>query len=146
APCHSLPGWSCWQANRAQPAGAAVSRFPRDPARRGRPAATGPPQPVCRNRSVRPERTGPSALAEGSSREHADGGGRTGAPAAGPDAAAWTTGPVSVTREVAVPPVPQLLRIRSAAHPDEGYDRIVFDFARELPGYEIRYVDEVRQD
>lgn len=45
-----------------------------------------------------------------------------------------------------MPPVPQLLRIRSAAHPDEGYDRIVFDFARELPGYEIRYVDEVRQD
>lgn len=67
-------------------------------------------------------------------------------PAAGPGTAAWTTAPVSVTREVEVPPVPQLLRIRSAAHPDEGYDRIVFDFAQELPGYEIRYVDEVRED
>jgi hypothetical protein len=58
----------------------------------------------------------------------------------------WTTGPLSVTHQVAVPPVPQLFRIRSAAHPDEGYDRIVFDIDGALPGYTVRYVDEVRQD
>jgi hypothetical protein len=58
----------------------------------------------------------------------------------------WTSGPVTVTHNPAVPPVPQLLRIRSAAHPDEGYDRVVFDFPGPLPGYTVRYVDEVRED
>jgi hypothetical protein len=37
-----------------------------------------------------------------------------------------------------------MFRIRSAAHP--GYDRIVFDFEGPLPGYHVRYVDEVRED
>jgi len=59
---------------------------------------------------------------------------------------AWTTGPLAVTHDVPVPPVPQLFRIRSAAHPDEGFDRIVFDFHGALPGYTVRYVDEVHQD
>jgi hypothetical protein len=45
-----------------------------------------------------------------------------------------------------VPPVPLLVGIRSAAHPDAGFDRIVFDFSGPLPGYTIRYVDEVRAD
>jgi hypothetical protein len=58
----------------------------------------------------------------------------------------WTTGPLTVSHELQVPPVPQLVGIRSAAHPDEGYDRIVFDLAGELPGYTVRYVDEVRED
>jgi hypothetical protein len=58
----------------------------------------------------------------------------------------WTSGQTSVTRDIAVPPVPQLVGIRSAAHPDEGYDRIVFDFTGQLPGYTVRYVDEVRED
>ena len=40
----------------------------------------------------------------------------------------------------------RLIRIRSAPHPDEGYDRIVFDIDGELPGYTISYVDEVWQD
>jgi hypothetical protein len=58
----------------------------------------------------------------------------------------WTTGPLTVSHNVAVPPVPVLLGIRSAAHPDQGYDRIVFDFTGPLPGYTVRYVDEVRED
>jgi len=58
----------------------------------------------------------------------------------------WGTGPVTVTRNVPVPPVPVLTGIRSAAHSSEGYDRIVIDFQGTLPGYEIRYVDEVRGD
>lgn len=58
----------------------------------------------------------------------------------------WTSGPVTVTRNLEVPPVPLLTGIRSAAHPDQGYDRIVFDFQGALPGYEVRYVDEVRGD
>lgn len=72
------------------------------------------------------------------------GGGGTPKPTGAP--AVWTTGPVSVKHDVAVPPVPVLLRIRSAAHRDQGYDRIVFDFTGPLPGYTVRYVDEVRED
>jgi hypothetical protein len=64
-------------------------------------------------------------------------------PTGGP---AWTTGPLKVTRDYPVPPVPLLVGIRSAAHADAGFDRIVFDFAGPLPGYAIRYVDEVRAD
>jgi hypothetical protein len=45
-----------------------------------------------------------------------------------------------------VPPVPRVTAIRSAAHSDEGYDRIVFDFVSVLPGYDIRYVDTVIAD
>jgi hypothetical protein len=45
-----------------------------------------------------------------------------------------------------VPPVPLLVGIRSAAHPDSGFDRIVFDFTGPLPGYTVKYVDEVRAD
>lgn len=45
-----------------------------------------------------------------------------------------------------MPPIPVLTRVRYAAHQDEGYDRIVFDIAGELPGYSVRYVDEVRAD
>ena len=59
---------------------------------------------------------------------------------------AWTSDPVTVQRNVAIPPVPLLTDIRTAAHPTEGYDRIVFDFQGTLPGYEVRYVAEVRGD
>jgi hypothetical protein len=53
---------------------------------------------------------------------------------------------VNVTHEYQVPPVPLLVGIRSAAHPEGGYDRVVFDFTGPLPGYAIRYVDQVRAD
>jgi hypothetical protein len=58
----------------------------------------------------------------------------------------WTSGPLTVTHRVAVPPVPRVFGIRSAAHPDEGYDRIVFDIDGKIPGYTVRYVDQVRAD
>ena len=58
----------------------------------------------------------------------------------------WTSGPLTVTHEIAIPPVPMFIGIRSAPHPDQGFDRIVFDITGPLPGYTVRYVDEVRQD
>jgi hypothetical protein len=58
----------------------------------------------------------------------------------------WSSEPMEVNRSVAVPPVPELLAIRSAAHPNEGFDRITFDFRDTLPGYEVRYVSEVIAD
>src|SRR4029453_12376917 len=36
--------------------------------------------------------------------------------------------------------------VRSAAQPAGGFDRIVFDIGGALPGYTVRYVDEVRAD
>lgn len=59
---------------------------------------------------------------------------------------AWGSEPVTVVREPPVPSLPVLTGIRSAAHPDEGYDRIVFDFRGPLPGYDVRYVPEARAD
>lgn len=56
----------------------------------------------------------------------------------------WTTGPVVRRSQVSVPPVPLLVGIRTAAQP--GYDRIVFDFQGQLPGYDIRYVSRVVED
>ncbi|MFC4070242.1 AMIN-like domain-containing (lipo)protein [Actinoplanes subglobosus] len=63
-----------------------------------------------------------------------------------PAAVTWGTGPVTVPRSPAVPPVPVVTGIRYAAHPAEGYDRIVFDISGAAPGYAVRYVDEVRAD
>lgn len=58
----------------------------------------------------------------------------------------WGSAPVSVERHPAVPPVPVVVRVRSAAHSAEGYDRIVFDIDGALPGYQVRYVDRVHAD
>lgn len=54
----------------------------------------------------------------------------------------WTSSPLVVERTVPVPPIPRLIGIRSAAHSEDGYDRITFDFESVLPGYEVRYVDQ----
>lgn len=70
----------------------------------------------------------------------------TARPATTTAASGWSTAPVTVRREVAVPPVPVLAGIRSAAHPGEGFDRITFDFRGSLPGYEARYVSHVVED
>lgn len=43
------------------------------------------------------------------------------------------------------PPVPTLVALRVGSHPEEGYDRMAFEFD-ELPGYEIGYRDEIVYD
>lgn len=58
----------------------------------------------------------------------------------------WSSGPVTVTHTPPVPPVPVVTGIRFAGHPQEGYDRIVFDIQGGLPGYTARYVSQVRAD
>jgi hypothetical protein len=75
------------------------------------------------------------------------------APAASPSATTlvasapgWRTDPIIVKHEPDVPPVPVITGIRYAGHPEDGYDRIVFDIEGGLPGYSARYVDEVRAD
>ncbi|HEU4422959.1 MAG TPA: hypothetical protein VFR67_10555 [Pilimelia sp.] len=76
----------------------------------------------------------------------APGGGGTGQMATPRPVVTWTSGPTTVRHDVPVPPVPRITGVRSAAHPDEGFDRIVFDIAGRIPGYQIRYVDEPIQD
>jgi hypothetical protein len=56
------------------------------------------------------------------------------------------TTPVTVVHQPAVPPVPVVTRIRYAAHPQEGYDRLVLDIPCALPGYSAKYVAQVRMD
>jgi hypothetical protein len=58
----------------------------------------------------------------------------------------WHTGSVTVTRHVAVPPVPVLADIRTASHAECGYDRVVVDIRGALPGYSIAYVSHVVAD
>ena len=53
---------------------------------------------------------------------------------------------MTVRHRPTVPPVPVVTGIRYAGHPEDGYDRIVFDIEGGLPGYSARYVDEVRAD
>ncbi|HUZ26939.1 MAG TPA: hypothetical protein VMV07_24575 [Streptosporangiaceae bacterium] len=67
-------------------------------------------------------------------------------PAAGCDTGPWQTAPVSVTRHVAVPPVPVISRARTAAHPECGYDRLALDVSGPVPQYTIRYVTHVTGD
>jgi hypothetical protein len=58
----------------------------------------------------------------------------------------WPTAPVTVVHHPAVPPVPVVTRIRSAAHRENHFDRLVFDVPGALPGYTAKYVAQVRAD
>lgn len=95
--------------------------------------------------SAAPSVVSPSTAATPAASASSSGPSATG-PAAGCDTGAWRSVPVSVTRNVAVPPVPVLTGIRAAAHPGCGYDRLVLDFTGPVPGYRIRYVTHVIAD
>jgi len=56
--------------------------------------------------------------------------------------AVWSSAPKTVTRSVTS--IPKLVNVRSAHHPT--FDRIVFAFEGEAPGYRVEYVDKVTQD
>lgn len=58
----------------------------------------------------------------------------------------WTTTTTTVRHTPKVPPVPIVSGIRYAAHPAEGYDRVVMDIRGGIPGYTVKYVSEVRAD
>ena len=79
-----------------------------------------PPRPPARSRPARPS----SAAATGGST----------------DTASWSTGTVTVRHDIAVPPVPRVVGIRSATHA-AGYDRVTVDLSGGIPGYEVGYVD-----
>lgn len=64
--------------------------------------------------------------------------------AAACDVGAWRSAPVSVTRPVARPAI--VTGVRTAAHPECGYDRLVLDTTGPLQSYDIRYVGKVIAD
>ncbi len=66
--------------------------------------------------------------------------------AAGCDVGPWRSAPVTVTHKVPVPPVPVITAVRTAQHPECGYDRIVLDVSGPLPGYSVRYVTQAKAD
>ena len=58
----------------------------------------------------------------------------------------WHSPPVGITRPVAAPPVPVITGIRTAAHPECGYDRLVLDITGPQPSFEVTYVPRVTAD
>jgi hypothetical protein len=54
--------------------------------------------------------------------------------------------PLSITRHVDPPATSVITSIRTAAHPECGYERLVLDFTGPLPGYDVRYVKKVTAD
>jgi len=78
----------------------------------------------------------------------------TSAPATSPPASAtpascpggWQSGPLTVTRNVSVPPVPVAVDVRTGTHPDCRFDRLVIDFSGKVPGYAVGFVPKVIQD
>ncbi len=64
----------------------------------------------------------------------------------GCDTSPWRATPISSTRHVSVPPVPVVTAVRTAAHPECGYDRLVLDVTGPIPGYDIRYVTKATAD
>jgi len=59
---------------------------------------------------------------------------------------AWRPVPVGVTRHVAAPVMPVITGVRTAAHPECGYDRLVLDITGPRPSFEVRYVPRVTAD
>ncbi len=58
----------------------------------------------------------------------------------------WRSAPLTVTRNVSVPPVPVATGIRTGSHPDCRFDRLVIDISGTRPGYSVSFVTKVTRD
>ncbi len=54
--------------------------------------------------------------------------------------------PITVKRSVRVPPTPAIQHVRTAKHPECGYDRLVLDVNGRIPGFTISFVKKVIAD
>ena len=54
--------------------------------------------------------------------------------------------PITVTRNLHVPPTPVIRAVRTAKHPSCHFDRLVFDISGKHPGYHIQFVRQVIAD
>ena len=100
--------------------------------------STAPAHPVPSPSAVSPAASPPAASAPAASPSPPA--------AASCDTAGWRSAPVSVTRPVTAPPIAVITAVRTAAHPECGYDRLVLDITGPMPGYDIRYVRQVTAD
>ncbi|MGH3194465.1 MAG: AMIN-like domain-containing (lipo)protein [Streptosporangiaceae bacterium] len=99
------------------------------------PAATPAPSASASSPAASPPAASPSAASPSPS-----------ATAASCDTGAWRAAPVSVTRQAATSAAPVITTIKTAAHPECGYDRLVLGITGPMPGYDIRYVTRVTAD
>lgn len=74
-----------------------------------------------------------------------DGSGRPTPSETRPPATDWPTADVSVPFTGTVPPTPTLVAFRVGTHPDEGLDRVAFEFEG-LPGYRAGYESTIAYD
>ena len=110
----------------------------------GNPAPAPAPAPSIG--SSNPVQPPAPTLATPSSRPLAPAPGAAGAPGAACATSAWHSAPLNVTRNVTAPPVPLVAAVRSATHPECGYDRFVLTFNGPVPSYYIRHVTQVLAD
>jgi hypothetical protein len=61
-------------------------------------------------------------------------------------AGGWRTGPLTVAKQVSVPPVPVATAVRTGSHPDCKFDRLVIDISGPVPVYSVSFVQKVTQD
>ena len=54
--------------------------------------------------------------------------------------------PIKVKRSLHVPPTPTIQHVRTAKHPECGYDRLVLDVNGRIPGFTISFVKKVIAD
>lgn len=62
------------------------------------------------------------------------------------DRGQWQSAPLTVTRPVATSSVSVVTAVRTAAHPECGYDRLALDLTGPMPSYTIRQVTHVTAD
>lgn len=62
------------------------------------------------------------------------------------DKAPFRSLPITVKRSVHVPPTPVIKDVRTAKHPECGYDRLVLDVGGKLPGFTVKFVSKVIAD
>jgi len=101
---------------------------------------TGNPAPAPSTGSSEPTQPAAPAQATPSSSPPAPAGGTSCA------TGAWRSAPLNVTREVATPPIPLVAAVRTATHPECGYDRIVLTITGPVPSYHIRHATQVIAD
>jgi len=58
----------------------------------------------------------------------------------------WRPVPVGVSRYVPAPAMPVVTDVRTAAHPECGYDRLVLDITGPLPSYKVSSVTQLTAD
>lgn len=112
----------------------------------GLPVTGGTTTPATDNATPSPATGSAHATTGTSGTGNANGGGTGNSATPGGVAPSWPTAATSSPFTGSVPPVPVLVFVRTAVHPEGGYDRISFEFTGQAPGYHAGYVQQVVRD